>query len=61
MIGAKTISFSGSQFCFIVKALHNTTGKLSFGPEPVKQKLPMLSQLALGSPGLSKRLFGEEK
>jgi hypothetical protein len=36
MIGSKTIGFSGSQFCFGVKTLNNTTGKLLFSPEPVE-------------------------
>ena len=36
MIGSKTVRFSGSQFCFGVKALHNAAGKLLSGPKPVQ-------------------------
>ena len=35
-IGSKTVRFSGSQFCFGVKALNNTTGKLLFSAKPVE-------------------------
>jgi len=41
MIGAKTIGFSGGQFCFVVEALDNGTGKPSFGTKPVQQQGPM--------------------
>ena len=46
MIGSESIGFSGSQFCFVVEALDDSTGKLSFGPEPVQQQRPMVPQAA---------------
>jgi hypothetical protein len=36
MKGLKPIGFSGSQFCFGVKALNYPTGKLLFSPEPIQ-------------------------
>ena len=41
MKGPKPEGFSGGQFCFGVETLHDTAGKLSFGPEPVKKQGPM--------------------
>jgi len=46
MIGPKTIGFSGSQFRFVVEALDDPAGELSFGPEPVQQQGPMFPQSA---------------
>ena len=43
-IRPKTEGFSGGQFCLGVETLHNTTGKLPPGPEPVEQQRPMTSQ-----------------
>jgi len=36
LVGSKSIRFSGGQFCFGVQTLHDATGKLFFGPEPVQ-------------------------
>ena len=46
MIGSKSIRFSGSQFCFVVEALNNAAGKLSFSPKPVQQQGSMFPQTA---------------
>ena len=36
IIGPETVRLSGSQFRFGVEALHDSAGKLSFGPKPVQ-------------------------
>ena len=53
MIGSKTVRFSGSQFCFGVKALHNAAGKLLSGPKPAsiseRCRLSILATFFIGS------------
>jgi len=44
MISLESIRFSGGEFRFVVETLHNATGELAFGPEPVHQQRPMLPQ-----------------
>jgi hypothetical protein len=44
MVSAEAEGFSGSQFCFVVEALDNGTGKRSFGAKPVQQEGPMMPE-----------------
>lgn len=46
MIGSDSMHFSGSQFRFVVEALNNASGNLSFCPKPVQQQWPMFPQTA---------------
>jgi len=49
VVGSKTEGFSGGQFCLGVKTLHDATGELAFGAEPIEQERAVSAQHPGGS------------